>query len=80
MSFRLPEPYPHADGSAEGVVDHVICLAPAHLEEVLGCFGGDGAQATYENDILRFEFWEKDGKDVAHGVVKENVENETDNW
>ena len=51
-------PHPHADGSAEGVVDDVICLAPAHLKQVLSGFGGNGAQATNENDVLGFELGE----------------------
>ena len=35
----MPEPHPYADGSAEGVVDDVIRLAPAHFEEILRNFG-----------------------------------------
>ena len=49
-------PYPHADGGAESVVDHIVRFAPTHLEEVLSGFCGDGTQAADEDDMLGFEF------------------------
>ena len=79
-SFRLPEPHPHADGCAEGVVDHVIRFAPAHLEEILGGFSSNGAQAADEDDVFWLELGEQNGKKVTEGVVEEDVEDETDNW
>ena len=58
-------------------MDHVISLTPAHLEEVLGGFGSNGAQAADEDDVLGFELREQDGKEVAEGVVEEDVEDKT---
>ena len=46
-------------------MDDVIRFAPAHLEEVLGGFGSNGAQTANEDDVLGFELWEQDGKEVA---------------
>lgn len=66
-------PYPHANGSAEGVVDDVIRFAPAHFEEVLGSFGSDGAQAADEDDVLGLKLREQDGKEITEGVVKKNI-------
>lgn len=72
-------PYPHAHGGAKGIVDDVVSLTPAHLEEVLGCFGSNGAEAADEDDVLGFELWEQDGKKIAERVVEEDVEDETYN-
>lgn len=35
----------------KGIVDDVISFTPAHLEQVLGGFGDNGAQAANEDDI-----------------------------
>ena len=75
-TLRLPEPHPHADGCAEGVVDHVIRFAPAHLEQILGSFGGNRAQTANEDNVLGFEFREQDGKEVAERIVEEDVEDQ----
>lgn len=77
QTFILQVPYPRTDGSAEGVVDDIIRFAPAHLEEILGGFGGNGTQATDEDDVLGLEFAKQDRKEVAEGVVEEDVEYNT---
>ena len=56
-------------------MNDVICLAPAHLEEVLDGFGGDRAQTADEDEMLGGELWEQDGDEVSERVVKEDVEN-----
>jgi len=61
-------------------VDNVVRLAPAHPEEVLGGFGGNGTQAADENDVPGFEFREEDWEEVAEGVIEEDVEDEANYW
>lgn len=61
-------------------MDDIVRFAPAHLEKVLSGFGGYGAQTANEDNMLGLEFGEQDGKEVAEGVVEEDVEDETDNW
>ena len=46
-------------------MDHVVRFAPAHLEDVLDGFGSDGAQAPDEDDMLGFELWEEDWKEIT---------------
>ena len=70
----MPEPYPYTDGGAEGIVDHVIRFAPAHLEQVLSGFSGNGAQATDKDDVLGLELREQDREEVAKRIVEEDVE------
>ena len=55
-------------------MNDIIRFTPAHLEEVLRCFGGNGAHAADEDYMLGFELVEKDGKEIAEGVVKEDVQ------
>jgi len=56
-------------------MDDVICFAPAHLEDVLGGFGGNGAQTADKDDVLGFEFREQNREEVAKRVVEKDVEN-----
>lgn len=60
-------------------MDNVICLAPAHFEQVLGSLSGNRTQAADEDDMLRLELWEQDRKEVTERVVEEDVEDETYN-
>ena len=73
-------PYPHTNGGADGVVDHVIRFTPAHFEEVLGCFGGDGAQAADEDDMLGFKFGEEERDEIAERIVKKDVQKHSNSW
>ena len=58
-------------------MDDVIRFAPAHLEEVLSSFGGNGAHTADKDDVLGFELGEQNGKKVTEGVVEEDVEDKT---
>ena len=73
----MPEPYSYADDCAEGIVDNVICLTPSHLEQVLGGFGDNGAQAADEDDMLGLELREQNREEVAKRIVEEDVEDKT---
>ena len=69
----MPHPHPHADGGTEGVVDDVIRFAPAHLEQVLSGFGGNGAQTADKDDVLGLELRKQDREEVAEWIVEEDV-------
>ena len=56
-------------------MDDIIRFTPAHLEEILGGFSGNGTQAADEDDVLGFEFREQNREEVAKRVVEKDVEN-----
>ena len=56
-------------------MDDVISLAPAHLEQVLSGFGGNGAQTADKDDVLGFELREGIGKRQPTGHKRRLKEN-----
>ena len=57
-------------------MDDIIRFAPSHLKQVLGGFGGHGAQAADKDDMFGVELREQNEQKIAKRIVKKDIEDE----